>query len=85
MRLLVGFFHSVLTRTIGCCFCCEAGLRVRISGCILPALKRVRRISSNSKSGTFVGSEFAYKELRRRKVKSITYLKQEMIEGWRHM
>ena len=29
----------------------------------LPALKRVKRISSNNKSGPFVGSEFAYEDI----------------------
>jgi outer membrane lipoprotein-sorting protein len=29
----------------------------------LPALKRVKRISSNNKSGPFVGSEFAYEDM----------------------
>lgn len=29
----------------------------------LPAIKRVKRISSNNKSGPFVGSEFAYEDL----------------------
>ena len=29
----------------------------------LPALKRVKRIASNNKSGTFMGSEFAYEDL----------------------
>jgi hypothetical protein len=29
----------------------------------LPALKRVKRISSSNKSGPFVGSEFAYEDI----------------------
>ena len=29
----------------------------------LPSIKRVKRISSNNKSGPFVGSEFAYEDL----------------------
>ena len=29
----------------------------------LPALKRVKRISSNNKSGPFMGSEFAYEDI----------------------
>jgi len=34
----------------------------------LPALKRVKRISSKNKSGPFVGSEFAYEDLSSREV-----------------
>jgi len=29
----------------------------------LPALKRVKRISSSNKSGPFMGSEFAYEDI----------------------
>ncbi|HEC19004.1 MAG TPA: outer membrane lipoprotein-sorting protein [Gammaproteobacteria bacterium] len=39
----------------------------------LPALKRVKRISSNNKSGPFMGSEFAYEDLTSQEVKKYTY------------
>ncbi|MCA9403967.1 MAG: outer membrane lipoprotein-sorting protein [Candidatus Omnitrophica bacterium] len=39
----------------------------------LPALKRVKRISSNNKSGPFVGSEFAYEDLVSQEVDKYTY------------
>jgi len=39
----------------------------------LPALKRVKRISSSNKSGPFVGSEFAYEDLTSQEVKKFTY------------
>jgi hypothetical protein len=39
----------------------------------LPALKRVKRISSSNKSGPFVGSEFAYEDLTSQEVKKYTY------------
>ncbi|MFQ5899160.1 MAG: outer membrane lipoprotein-sorting protein [Candidatus Methylomirabilia bacterium] len=39
----------------------------------LPALKRVKRISSSNKSGPFVGSEFAYEDLSSREVEKYTY------------
>jgi len=40
----------------------------------LPALKRVKRISSNNKSGPFMGSEFAYEDLASQEVDKYTYL-----------
>lgn len=40
----------------------------------LPALKRVKRISSSNKSGPFVGSEFAYEDLTSFEVKKYSYL-----------
>ena len=40
----------------------------------LPALKRVKRISSGNKSGPFVGSEFAYEDLLSQDVERFTYL-----------
>lgn len=45
----------------------------------LPALKRVKRISSANKSGPFVGSEFAYEDLASQEVDKFTYelLRQE--------
>lgn len=39
----------------------------------LPALKRVKRISSGNKSGPFVGSEFAYEDLVSQEVEKYTY------------
>jgi len=39
----------------------------------LPALKRVKRISSNNKSGPFMGSEFAYEDITSQEVEKYTY------------
>jgi hypothetical protein len=39
----------------------------------LPALKRVKRISSSNKSGSFMGSEFAYEDLSSEEVEKYTY------------
>ena len=39
----------------------------------LPALKRVKRISSRNKSGPFVGSEFAYEDMLSQEVEKYTY------------
>jgi hypothetical protein len=39
----------------------------------LPALKRVKRISSANKSGPFMGSEFAFEDLASQEVKKYTY------------
>ena len=39
----------------------------------LPALKRVKRISSANKSGPFMGSEFAYEDLSSQEVKKYSY------------
>ena len=49
----------------------------------LPALKRVKRISSSNKSGPFVGSEFAYEDLSSQEVEKYTYryLKEEAVDG----
>jgi len=49
----------------------------------LPALKRVKRISSSNKSGPFVGSEFAYEDLSSQEVEKYTYryLKEETVDG----
>jgi outer membrane lipoprotein-sorting protein len=49
----------------------------------LPALKRVKRISSSNKSGPFVGSEFAYEDLSSQEVEEYTYryLRDEELEG----
>jgi hypothetical protein len=49
----------------------------------LPALKRVKRISSSNKSGPFVGSEFAYEDLSSQEVEKYTYrfLRDETVDG----
>lgn len=49
----------------------------------LPALKRVKRISSRNKSGPFMGSEFAYEDLSSFELEkySFNYLRNEAIEG----
>lgn len=39
----------------------------------LPALKRVKRIASDNKSGPFMGSEFAYEDITSREVDKYTY------------
>ena len=49
----------------------------------LPALKRVKRISSRNKSGSFMGSEFAYEDIASQEVEKYTYkwLRDEIYEG----
>ncbi len=49
----------------------------------LPALKRVKRISSSNRSGAFVGSEFAYEDLTSQEVEKYTYkwLREEPCPG----
>ena len=39
----------------------------------LPALRRVKRISSSNKSGAFMGSEFAYEDLSSQELEKYTY------------
>jgi outer membrane lipoprotein-sorting protein len=39
----------------------------------LPALKRVKRISANNKSGSFMGSEFSYEDISSQEVEKYTY------------
>ncbi len=39
----------------------------------LPALKRVKRISSSNRSGSFMGSEFAYEDMTAQEVEKYTY------------
>ncbi len=39
----------------------------------LPALKRVKRISSSNKSGPFMGSEFAYEDIASQEIEKYTY------------
>jgi len=45
----------------------------------LPALKRVKRIASKNKSGSFMGSEFSYEDLSAFNVKKYTYAKGEVV------
>ncbi len=49
----------------------------------LPALKRVKRIASRNKSGSFMGSEFAYEDLSSQEVEKYTYkwLRDEVLDG----
>jgi len=49
----------------------------------LPALKRVKRISSRNKSGSFMGSEFAYEDIASQEVEKYSYkwLWDEMYEN----
>lgn len=49
----------------------------------LPSLKRVKRISSNNKSGPFMGSEFAYEDLSSQEVDkySYKYIREETVLG----
>jgi outer membrane lipoprotein-sorting protein len=49
----------------------------------LPALKRIKRINSNNKSGPFMGSEFAYEDITSQEVAKYSYkwLRDETFEG----
>jgi len=49
----------------------------------LPALKRVKRISSTDKSGPFMGSEFAYEDLSSQEIEKYRYryLRDEPVDG----
>lgn len=49
----------------------------------LPALKRVKRISSQNKSGSFMGSEFAYEDIASQEVEKYTYkwIRDEVYDG----
>lgn len=49
----------------------------------LPAVKRVKRIASDNKSGPFMGSEFAYEDLGSQEVEKYTYkyLRDETLDG----
>ena len=53
----------------------------------LPALKRVKRISSTNKSGSFMGSEFAYEDLSSQEVEKYRYkwLRDETLDGKKTM
>ncbi len=52
----------------------------------LPALKRVKRISSANKSGPFVGSEFAFEDFTSQELNkySYTYVGEEEVDGLSH-
>ena len=49
----------------------------------LPALKRVKRISSSNKSGPFMGSEFAYEDISSQEVEKYSYkfIKEDVYNG----
>ncbi len=49
----------------------------------LPALKRVKRIASDNKSGPFMGSEFAYEDITSQEVDKYTYkfLRDDQLDG----
>jgi len=49
----------------------------------LPALKRVKRIASDNKSGPFMGSEFAYEDITSQEVEKYTYkhVRDEQLDG----
>jgi len=49
----------------------------------LPALKRVKRISSRNKSGPFMGSEFAYEDLASQEIEkySYRYIRDDGLDG----
>jgi outer membrane lipoprotein-sorting protein len=49
----------------------------------LPALKRVKRISSRNKSGSFMGSEFAYEDIASQEVEKYMYkwIRDEVFSG----
>lgn len=49
----------------------------------LPALKRVKRISSSNKSGSFMGSEFAYEDISSQEVEKYNYkwIRDEVYDG----
>lgn len=50
----------------------------------LPALKRIKRISSSNKSGPFMGSEFAYEDISSQEVEKYRYkyIKDEQVNGF---
>ena len=49
----------------------------------LPALKRVKRIASDNKSGPFMGSEFAYEDITSQEIDKYTYkfLRDDSLDG----
>ena len=52
----------------------------------LPALKRVKRISSANKSGSFMGSEFAYEDVTSQELEKYTYkwIRDETVDGMQY-
>ena len=53
----------------------------------LPAVKRVKRISSDNKSGPFMGSEFAYEDLSSQELEKYAYnfIREESLNGERNL
>jgi len=49
----------------------------------LPALKRVKRITSRNKSGSFMGSEFSYEDIASQELEKYTYrwIRDEVLDG----
>lgn len=49
----------------------------------LPALKRIKRISSNNKSGPFMGSEFAYEDISSQEIEKYKYrfIRDDALDG----
>ncbi len=49
----------------------------------LPTLKRVKRINSSNKKGSFMGSEFSYEDLSSQEVEKFTYkfIKEDVVSG----
>lgn len=49
----------------------------------MPAIKRIKRISARSRSGSFMGSEFSYEDLGSQEVEKYTYkfLREEKVDG----
>lgn len=49
----------------------------------LPSLKRVKRIASNNKSGSFMSSEFAYEDIASQEIEKFTYkyVGEETVDG----
>ncbi|RAP37238.1 outer membrane lipoprotein-sorting protein [Candidatus Marinamargulisbacteria bacterium SCGC AAA071-K20] len=49
----------------------------------LPALNRIKRISSNNQSGSFMGSEFAYEDISSEEIEKYTYklIKNDTLNG----
>ena len=52
----------------------------------LPALKRVKRISSSNKAGPFMGSEFAYEDISSQEIEKYTYnfVGEDTFDGRKH-
>ncbi len=60
------------------------GLKADDQWLFLPALKRIKRISSRNKSGPFMGSEFAFEDLSSQEISKYTYnyVKEEACGDW---